>query len=114
MLSDFEQEWQPSERDKRLHDLATRYHTECEAYDRTVCTGPIRHGEITPWTPRELGLVNRNAQLVKRRLLDEAAREGITADDLHRAISHWRGTASNLRNTRILPSGQELSQQDAE
>ena len=33
------QEWQPNERDNRLHELATRYHTECEAYDRNVMHG---------------------------------------------------------------------------
>ena len=91
MKSEFEQVWVHSERDKRLHNLATRYHTECEAYDRTVCTGPIRHGEIMPLTSRELALVNQNAQVVKRRLRDEGLQHGITVDELHRAISHWRG-----------------------
>lgn len=99
MMSEFEQEWQPSERDKRLHDLATRYHTECEAYDRTVCTGPIWDGEIMPNGYRELALVNQNAQIVKRRLRDEGLQHGITVDELHRAISHWRGPPSNAEIT---------------
>lgn len=100
MTSEFEQEWQPSERDKRLHDLATRYHTECEAYDRTVCTGPIKNGEILPLTNRELALVNQNAQRIRRRLMDEAVQDGLFREDLQRAISHWRGKASNAGDKR--------------
>ena len=91
MKSEFEQVWVHSERDKRLHNLATRYHTECEAYDRTVCTGPIRNGEITPLTSRELALVNQNAQRIRRRLMDEAVQDGISREDLQRAINnHWQ------------------------
>lgn len=53
---------QATERDQQLQAIAEQYVRETEAYDRTVCTGPIRHGEITPVTTRELALVNRNAQ----------------------------------------------------
>lgn len=96
--SEFEQQWQPSERDNRLHDLATRYHTETEAYDWTVCTGPIRDGAIVPGGAHEFVLVNRNAQAVERRLQEEAAQHGISPKELHQAISRWddRGQSSGI------------------
>ncbi|MDG9889732.1 hypothetical protein [Pseudomonas juntendi] len=50
-----------SDRDIELHEIAARYVHRTEEYDRSVCTGPIRSGEIQPATPYELGLVNRNA-----------------------------------------------------
>lgn len=80
------QEWQPTERDNRLHELATRYLTECEAYDLTVCTGPIGYNGILPANPHEMALINRNAHAVKKRLIEEAAREGIDYKELARAI----------------------------
>lgn len=51
-----------TERDQQLQTIAEQYVRETEAYDRSVCTGPIRHGAIVPATGRELALVNRNAQ----------------------------------------------------
>jgi len=96
-MSDFEQEWQPSARDKRLHELATRYHTECEAYDRTVCTGPIRHGEIMPASGQELSLVNGNAHRVRRQLLTDCRQDGISAEELYAAIAKWTPTSGGKR-----------------
>lgn len=79
-------EWQPSERDQKLHEFATRYHEECEAYDRTVCTGPVREDSIMPATYHEMALINRNALAVRKRIIEEAASEGITREELVRAI----------------------------
>lgn len=98
-MSDYLCEWQPSERDVRLHDLATRYHTECEAYDRTVCTGPVLRDGIMPETPREMALINRNAHAVRKRLTDEAARVGIGREELARAIGKWNGVVHNIEVT---------------
>ena len=53
-MNEWQQEWQPTERDNRLHELATRYHAECEAYDQTVCTGPMGQDGIMPATPHEM------------------------------------------------------------
>jgi len=94
-MNEFECEWQPSERDNRLHELATRYHTECEAYDRTVCTGPVGQDGILPANPRELGMINRNAHAVRKGLEEEAQREGIGREELARAISKWHGSVPN-------------------
>lgn len=88
-------EWQPTERDDKLHELATRYHAECEAYDRTVCTGPIEQDRILPMMPHEVALINRNANAVKKNLEGEAQRYGIERKELSLAISRWRGSLPN-------------------
>lgn len=96
-MNEYLNEWRPTERDNRLHELATRYHTECEAYDRTVCTGPTGQDGILPATPREMALINRNAHAVRKRLAEEAAREGIGCEELARAISKWHGSLPNKK-----------------
>jgi hypothetical protein len=80
-------EWKPSEKDNRLHALAKRYHTDTEAYDRTVCTGPVVNDEIKPNGHREIGLISRNARDTLHRLTEEAAGFGITGAELRHAIS---------------------------
>lgn len=47
-----------------------RYYDECEAYDRSVCTGPVCRDGIMPMTARERSLVGQHA--LKKR--DEVAR----------------------------------------
>ncbi|MGR6474439.1 hypothetical protein ACUZXZ_01365 [Pseudomonas juntendi] len=44
-----------------LDEIAARYVQRTEMYDRSVCTGPVRHGVVMPATPHELGCINRNA-----------------------------------------------------
>jgi hypothetical protein len=51
-----------TERDQQLQSIAEQYVRETEAYDRSVCTGPIRHGAILPVTAHQRALVIRNAQ----------------------------------------------------
>lgn len=94
-MNEYMSEWQPTERDKRLHELATRYHTKCEAYDRTVCTGPTGKDGIMPATYREMALINQNAHAVRKQIEEEAAREGIGREELARAISKWHGSLPN-------------------
>lgn len=86
-MNEWQQEWQLSERDKRLHELARHYHTACEAYDRQVCTGFMGQDGIMPANPREMALINRNAHLVRKHMIEEAAYEGISREELVRAIS---------------------------
>lgn len=50
------------------HALAVEYYRRTEAYDRTVCTGPIRDGSILPATHHELAQINRHAAAVRREL----------------------------------------------
>lgn len=60
-------EYRLSESQLRLLTLAEQYVNEAEAYDRTVCTGPVLRDGIMPATPHEFALVNRNAcQLLER------------------------------------------------
>jgi hypothetical protein len=80
---------EPTPPDERLVALARAYHDRTEAYDRTVCTGPIGRDGIMPATPREFGLINRNAALVKNELTMEAERLGFTRAELQREIFHY-------------------------
>ena len=82
----FSCEWTPSEQDNRLYELAKRYHEEAEAYDRTVCTGPVMHGSVMPFDHRELALVNGYAWRLRKQIMTEAAAHGINAQDMARAI----------------------------
>jgi len=84
--ADFECEWTPTEKDNKLHELAKRYHDETEAYDRTVCTGPIVRGSIQPFRPWEMAAINRNARQVFDRIAQEAAAHDISRAELWRAV----------------------------
>lgn len=64
-------EYRLSDSEKRLQAIAQQYASETEAYDRTVCTGPILHDGIMPVTRREFALVNRNARQTMDRLCAE-------------------------------------------
>jgi len=73
-----------------LRQVAEQYIRDTEAYDRTVCTGPIIRGEIMPATLHERGQINRFAsQLLARLILDNAGR--FTAVDLRREIARTEG-----------------------
>ena len=87
--ADFECEWTPTEKDNKLHELAKRYHDETEAYDRTVCTGPIVHGSIQPYGGRQTVLITQNARQVFLRIEAEAARHGISKAEMWRAIGRY-------------------------
>jgi hypothetical protein len=70
-----------------LVGFAHRYHEETEAYDRTVCTGPIgRDGGILPATPEQRWMINRNAIRVFKEIWVEAKRLGVSREELHEAI----------------------------
>lgn len=57
----YQSDFTPTESERRLAAAAEQYVAETEAYDRTVCTGPILKGSIMPTNSHERGLVNRNA-----------------------------------------------------
>lgn len=75
-----------TERQKKLIELASRYHELTEAYDRTVCTGPIVNGSIEAMSAIESALCSRNAQMVLRDIQRQAAAHEIDAEELQRAI----------------------------
>ena len=64
-------EFTPTDRDNKLRELAQFYVSQCEVYDRTVCAGPIKYGEIIPMGGKELALTNRNAKRVIEKILME-------------------------------------------
>lgn len=68
----------PSAIELELYQLAQAYYLETEAFDRSVCTGPILHGEIYPATHSEHGLIQTNA-------LKVLARQNLRAEQLHPA-----------------------------
>lgn len=71
----------------KIHELAKRYHEETEAFDRTVCTGPIINGAIMPMNPSEFALVLKNSILVREKIMIEAKAAGISSRDMKRAIA---------------------------
>ncbi|MFJ7315617.1 hypothetical protein ACIQVE_23225 [Pseudomonas sp. NPDC098747] len=58
------------ESETRLQALAEDYCRETEAYDLTVCSGPLGRDGILPDNHQELALINRHAQQVFDRLCD--------------------------------------------
>jgi hypothetical protein len=66
----------------RAYELVEQYYINCEAYDRTVCTGPITRDGILPIDHRELGKINRNAHDEWVKLSITASYEGISSTDL--------------------------------
>lgn len=57
----YQSDFTPTESERRLSAAAEQYVVETEAYDRIVCTGPIKYGSIMPTNSYERRLVNRNA-----------------------------------------------------
>lgn len=71
---------------RALLDLAARYHRECEAYDLTVCTGPMGRDGILPANYHEAALINRNAWQVLARMKELARAAGFADKELWGAI----------------------------
>lgn len=94
-IDDYVCRFEIAERDRKLYELATRYHTECEAYDRTVCAGPVREGSIMPANPHEFKLVSRNARDVRKRIDAEAKNHGFTHEELNREIGRLNKLQEN-------------------
>jgi hypothetical protein len=62
------------------------YYGQCEAYDRTVCTGPVgRDGGILPASPREQALINAHAQRQHENTMRAAGAAGIPNETMRRA-----------------------------
>lgn len=76
----------PTPEEQRLRELAREYHDRTEAYDRTVCTGPILRNGIMPATDRERSLITQNADMLRAALDQEAAGLGFTWPQWLRAI----------------------------
>lgn len=70
-----------------LFDLAAEYHRRCEAYDRTVCTGPVTRDGVLPADARQLYLINRHASTILHEIKSRATICGFTNKELMHAIS---------------------------
>jgi hypothetical protein len=78
--------WQPTAAEEQLRALAKEYHERTEAYDRTVCTGPIVRGAVMPVTGAERSAINRFAIYLRDHLGIQAAQMGFSRKDWIRAI----------------------------
>lgn len=74
----------------RLNQLAKQCVDECEAYDRTVCTGPVIDGVVMTRTSDEWRLVANNAHAVRERLWLEVQEMGFTRKEWNLAIMNVR------------------------
>ena len=94
------------------HDLAIEYYRRTEAYDRTVCTGPIRDGSILPGSHHELAVINRHAAAVRRELearcgdpagLREAMREvaKMSPCQIHRSPPGWSEATASIATPTV-------------
>lgn len=82
-------EFRWTEKNRKLHEYAKSYHEQTEAFDRTVCTGPIVNGSIMAATTREAALSSRNARRVRGEIALQAVEHGISSDELNRAIRDY-------------------------
>lgn len=85
-----------------VRSYAERYHVACEAYDRTVCTGPVLHGAVLPATRQEYRLINAHALEVLQRVQSEAAARGFTQMEVTAAIQAWRPLMDDTRNAEVV------------
>ena len=61
------------------------YYAQCEAYDRTVCTGPMGRDGILPATSHERGLIGAHAERQRAEMARAVVAAGISDDTLQRA-----------------------------
>lgn len=78
-----------------LMELAREYHEKTEAYDRTVCTGLVKDGEIHPASGEEWKLSNLHAIKLNNQLYAKAYKLGFTPQNWSEAIQ--RSGAGDLR-----------------
>lgn len=84
----FQGEFSIEAQDRMLVQLAAEYHQRTEAFDRTVCTGPMGHEGIMPANHRQRALINANAQRIRRELVDRAVQAGFTEAQFKEAMMH--------------------------
>ena len=82
--------WEESKEDKALRELAEQYHTRCDAYDRTVCTGiSPRTGEAMPVDLYQYRSINANARKVRDEIIWQGRSMGFTEEQVIRAIQNY-------------------------
>ena len=82
-------EFTPNPNERALYEIAKRYHEVTEAYDRTVCTGPIVKGLILPESHYQVVAINRHARQVFNDLFHGAESLGITRAEMQEAVGKY-------------------------
>jgi len=73
---------------REIIDIAIRYYSECEAFDRQHCSGiSPRTGHAVPVDSHELGVINRHALALKRELEALAMDLGASKEEWMEALS---------------------------
>lgn len=80
---------QPAPTPVFLWELAREYFRRTEAFDRTICTGPVLHDGVMPSNPREQAAITRNAESTLRELRNRAEFEGHTYAELRQAMKRY-------------------------
>lgn len=83
-------DWAGDPKEVKKQELTKRYHEETEAFDRTVCTGPVINGSIRPANHYQLVAINRNADMVRAIIVASAESAGISRDEMRQAISRYQ------------------------
>ena len=71
---------------EKLIETALKYHELTEAFDRSVCKGPIIKGQIFPSDGKEFSMCNQNARVLKEELGKTVFAMGFSREDWLRAI----------------------------
>jgi len=86
-------EWQkPTEREIFLEALAREYHSRCDEFDDSVCTGRSKYtGDSIPYNSYEGSRINKHAAEVLKELTASGRRQfNISREELFKAIQGWR------------------------
>lgn len=76
----------PSREEDELRKLAHKYHKLTEAFDRTICTGPIVNGAIMPASPSEFSKSSKHATQIRDQLGEIASSLGFSKSQWHKEI----------------------------
>jgi len=77
-----------SQHDIDLIELAKKYHDKCNAYDDIVCSGR-REGVSFPVSHWEVVAVNKNALKVRSAIIKQGERKGYAPDVVRKAIQKF-------------------------
>lgn len=82
--------WPESDADRQLRAIVREYDERAEAYDRSVCTGPIINGEIMPANGSEFSAINRHALALRKELEPRVLAIGKTIRDFQQELIGFR------------------------
>ena len=86
-LREYTCNYEPSETQLRLEDIAKEYHDRCDSFDRVACRMTAPDGEPIVTEPGEQALINKNARDVLRQLQEQNG--DITKQAIWEAIKRY-------------------------